>query len=171
VRVRRVSRPSTLTPDSSRLPGLRSADGGSFCNGATLQEEGTWRIQAIRRKGHSWLAAKASLTIEKLDSAYHFIGRCRLIRSADDDDRSAHTGQPVAYVKGAPDVLLALYASAGLDGTAEPSRNRFAPPSSTRMHRSRIRRCACWRWPGRLDREPDAYRAQVGGPWFFGLRP
>ena len=104
--------PSPLTPHPLRLlpPGLRELlTAAVLCNGATLREEnGTWqddwRSDGRRAPG---CGSEGALTIETLDSAYHFLGEVPF-----DPERKMMTivrrtsNGPVAYVKGAPDVLL-----------------------------------------------------------------
>jgi Ca2+-transporting ATPase len=165
--IREAISSSPLTPDPSGLPpGLRDLlTAAVLCNGATLrQEEGTWRILGDPTEGALLVvAAKASLTIEKLDSAYHFIGEVPF-----DPERKMMTivrrtaDGPVAYVKGAPDVLLRHCTHRlALDGTAEPLtesiRAAILDANASFAHQA-LRVLAMAR--RRLDREPDAYRAQ-----------
>ncbi len=84
-----------------------------LCNGATLEqqpEDGTWRILGDPTEGALLVAAaKAGLTAASLDAAHTFLAeipfdperkRMTLVRQTAEG--------PVAFVKGAPDVLLAL---------------------------------------------------------------
>jgi Ca2+-transporting ATPase len=156
-----------LTPNPSCLPlGLRDLlTAAVLCNGAMLrQEEGTWRILGDPTEGALLVvAAKAALTIEKLDSAFSFLGEVPF-----DPERKMMTivrrtpDGPVAYVKGAPDVLLRHCTHRlAMDGTTEPLREsiRIAilDANAAFAHQA-LRVLGMAR--RRLDREPDAYRAQ-----------
>ena len=80
------------------------------------QENGTWHILGDPTEGALLVAAaKASLTIEILESTCHFLGEVPFDAERKMMTIVRRTEQgPVAYFKGAPDVLLtALYASAG----------------------------------------------------------
>jgi Ca2+-transporting ATPase len=159
--------PSLLTPDPSRLPpGLRELlTAAVLCNGATLrQEEGTWRILGDPTEGALLVAAaKATLTIEKLDSAYHFLGEVPF-----DPERKMMTivrrtpDGPVAYVKGAPDVLLRqcthrLVADGMVEALTESTRAAILEANAAFAHQAlRVLSMA----HRRMEREPDAYRAQ-----------
>jgi len=162
--------PVLTQPRPQPEPGSRGAlrellTAAVLCNGATLrQEEGTWRILGDPTEGALLVAAaKAALTIETLDSAYDFLGEVPF-----DPERKMMTivrrtsDGPVAYVKGAPDMLLRLCTHRlTLDGTTEPitesiraaildTNGAFAQQGLRVLgmaHR-------------RLEREPDAYRAQ-----------
>jgi len=153
--------------DPSRLPrGLRDLlTAAVLCNGAILrQEEGTWRILGDPTEGALLVvAAKAALTIETLDSAYHFLGEVPF-----DPERKMMTivrrtpDGPTAYVKGAPDVLLRHCTHRlAMDGTTEPLtesiRAAILDANASFAHQA-LRVLAMARRP--LDREPDAYRAQ-----------
>ena len=159
--------PFPLTPDPSRLPpGLHELLAAAvLCNGAILrEEEGTWRILGDPTEGALLVvAAKAALTIETLDSAYHFLGEVPF-----DPERKMMTivrrtpDGPVAYVKGAPDVLLRHCTHRlAMDGTTEPLtesiRAAILDANASFAHQA-LRVLAMAR--RRLDREPDAYRAQ-----------
>jgi Ca2+-transporting ATPase len=80
-----------------------------LCNGATLQqEEGTWRILGDPTEGALLVAAaKVGLRMEQLNVTHPFLGEVPF-----DPERKMMTivrrtaDGPVAYVKGAPDVLL-----------------------------------------------------------------
>ncbi len=80
-----------------------------LCNGATLQqEEGTWRILGDPTEGALLVAAaKVGLRMEQLNAKHPFLGEVPF-----DPERKMMTivrrtvDGPVAYVKGAPDVLL-----------------------------------------------------------------
>lgn len=160
--------PLPLTPHPLRLlpPALRELlTAAVLCNGATLREEnGTWQVIGDPTEGALLVAAaKAALTIEKLDSAYHFLGEVPF-----DPERKMMTivrrtpDGPVAYVKGAPDVLLRRCTHRlAMDGTAEPItesiRTAILNANAALAHQA-LRVLAMAR--RRLDREPDAYRAQ-----------
>ena len=168
---REISSPenSALSTQHSALtqsPALRDLlTAAVLCNGAMLrQEEGTWRILGDPTEGALLVAAaKAALTIEALDSAYHFLGEVPF-----DPDRKMMTivrrgpDGPVAYVKGAPDVLLRHCTHRlAMDGTTESItesiRTAILDVNASFAHQA-LRVLAMAR--RRLDREPDAYRAQ-----------
>ena len=153
--------------DPSRLPlGLRDLlTAAVLCNGAILrQEEGAWRILGDPTEGALLVvAAKAALTIETFDSAYHFLGEVPF-----DPERKMMTivrrtpDGPTAYVKGAPDVLLRHCTHRlAMDGTTDPLtesiRATILDANASFAHQA-LRVLAMAR--RRLDREPDAYRAQ-----------
>ena len=166
-------------PDPSRLqPALRELlTAAVLCNGATLrQEEGTWRILGDPTEGALLVAAaKASLTIETLDRrSYHFLGEVPF-----DPERKMMTivrrtsNGPIAYVKGAPDVLLrhCTYRLT-LDGVTEPItesiRTAILDANAAFAHQAlRVLGMA----HRRLELEPDSYRAQEleDGLVFLGL--
>ncbi|HEU0067868.1 MAG TPA: cation-translocating P-type ATPase, partial [Nitrospiraceae bacterium] len=147
-----------------------------LCNGALLrQEEGTWRILGDPTEGALLVAAaKASLTIETLDPTYPFLGEVPF-----DPERKMMTivrrtpDGPVAYVKGAPDVLLRHCTHRlAMDGTVEAltesTRNAILDANGAFAHQAlRVLGMA----HRRLDREPDAYRADEleSGLVFLGL--
>ncbi|MBM4121277.1 MAG: cation-translocating P-type ATPase [Nitrospira sp.] len=100
--------PSPVTNDA--LPALRELLIASvLCNGATLREEqGTWRIIGDPTEGALLVAAaKSSLYKDRLEAARPFVGEIPF-----DPERKMMTvlrmatDGPVAYVKGAPDLLL-----------------------------------------------------------------
>ncbi|HMF85294.1 MAG TPA: HAD-IC family P-type ATPase, partial [Nitrospiraceae bacterium] len=67
----------TQNSEPSQSPALRELlTAAVLCNGATLRkEEGSWRILGDPTEGALLVAAaKADLTIETVDSAYHFLG-------------------------------------------------------------------------------------------------
>ncbi len=159
--------PSPLTPDPSPLPaGLRELlTAAVLCNGATLREEnGTWQVFGDPTEGALLVvAAKAALTIETLDQAYHFLGEVPF-----DSERKMMTivrrtpDGPVAYVKGAPDVLLRHCTHRlAMGGTTEPItesiRAGIVDANASFAHQALRVLAIAHR---RLDREPDAYRAQ-----------
>lgn len=95
-----------------------------LCNGATLkQEEGSWRILGDPTEGALLVAAaKAGLRMEELEPRHQFLGEIPF-----DPERKMMTivrrssDAPIAYVKGAPDVLLARCTHRlGTNGTIEP---------------------------------------------------
>ena len=160
------SAPSTQHSALTQSPALRDLlTAAVLCNGAILRrDEGTWRILGDPTEGALLVvAAKAALTIEKLDLAYHFLGEVPF-----DPERKMMTivrrtpDGPVAYVKGAPDVLLQHCTHRlAMDGTIEPItesiRAAILDANASFAHQA-LRVLAMAR--RRLDREPDAYRAQ-----------
>ena len=136
-----------------------------LCNGATLREEnGTWQVIGDPTEGALLVAAaKAALTIETLTSTYHFLGEVPF-----DPERKMMTivrrtsDGPVAYVKGAPDMLLRHCTHRlAMDGTiellTEAIRTSILDANASFAHQAlRVLGMA----QRRLDREPDAYRAQ-----------
>ncbi len=162
--------PVLTHPRPQPEPGSRGAlrdllTAAVLCNGAILRrDEGTWRILGDPTEGALLVvAAKAALTIEKLDLAYHFLGEVPF-----DPERKMMTivrrtpDGPVAYVKGAPDVLLQHCTHRlAMDGTIEPItesiRAAILDANASFAHQA-LRVLAMAR--RRLDREPDAYRAQ-----------
>ncbi len=120
-----TSDPSPVTLDPLHLPeGLRQLLTASvLCNGATLKEdEGSWQILGDPTEGALLVAAaKAGLRMEELEPTHHFLGEIPF-----DPERKMMTivrrslDGPVAYVKGAPDVLLARCTHRlGTNGTIE----------------------------------------------------
>jgi Ca2+-transporting ATPase len=156
----------TQNSEPSQSPALRELlTAAVLCNGAMLrQEDGTWRILGDPTEGALLVvAAKAALTIETFDSVYRFLGEVPF-----DPERKMMTivrqtsGGPVAYVKGAPDVLLRHCTHRlAMDGTAEliteSIRAAILDANGSFAHQA-LRVLAMAR--RRLDREPDAYRAQ-----------
>ena len=155
-----------LTPDPSRLPpGLHNLlTAAVLCNGATLREEkGTWQVIGDPTEGALLIvAAKAALTIETLAKADDFLGEVPF-----DPERKMMTivrrtpDGPVAYVKGAPDILLRHCTHRlAMDGTIEPItesiRAATLEANAAFAHQAlRVLGMA----HRRLEREPDAYRA------------
>ncbi|MEK6640191.1 MAG: HAD-IC family P-type ATPase, partial [Nitrospirota bacterium] len=153
---------SNVSPLSSGLRKLLTA--AVLCNGATLrQENGTWRILGDPTEGALLVvAAKAALTIETLAKAYDFLGEVPF-----DPERKMMTivrrtpDGPVAYVKGAPDMLLRHCTHRlAMDGTIEPItesiRAATLEANAAFAHQAlRVLGMA----HRRLEREPDAYRA------------
>ncbi|TKS62332.1 MAG: HAD family hydrolase [Nitrospira sp.] len=162
--------PLPLTPHPLRLlpPALRELlTAAVLCNGATLRQEegGAWRILGDPTEGALLVAAaKAALTVETLGSANHFLGEVPF-----DSERKMMTmvwrasEGPVAYVKGAPDVLLRHCTHRlTMDGKeellTESIRAAILDANASFAHQA-LRVLAMAR--RRLDREPDAYRAQA----------
>lgn len=136
-----------------------------LCNGASLQQkEGSWRILGDPTEGALLVvAAKTGLRIEQLEPTHRFLGEVPF-----DSERKMMTvvrrtsDGPVAYVKGAPDVLLRHCTHRlATDGTDEPLtesiRAAILDANASFAHQA-LRVLAIAR--RRLDREPDAYRAQ-----------
>ncbi len=156
-----------LTPHASPLTaGLRSLLTASvLCNGASLkQNDGTWQVIGDPTEGALLVvAAKTGLRIEQLEPTHRFLGEVPF-----DSERKMMTvvrrtsDGPVAYVKGAPDVLLRRCTHRlAMDGTDEPLtesiRAALLDANASFAHQA-LRVLAMAR--RRLDREPDAYRAQ-----------
>ena len=155
------------SPDPSCLPpALRELlTAAVLCNGAMLrQEEETWQIIGDPTEGALLVAAaKAALTIETLDSSFHFLGEVPF-----DPERKMMTivrrtpEGPVAYVKGAPDVLLRhcthrLAADGTVEALTEFTRAAILETNGAFAHQAlRVLGMA----HRRLDREPDTYQAQ-----------
>ncbi len=156
----------TQNSEPSQSPALRELlTAAVLCNGATLREEnGTWQVIGDPTEGALLVvAAKAALTIEKLASAYDFLEEVPF-----DPERKMMTivrrtpDGPVAYVKGAPDVLLRHCTHRqAMDGTTEPLtesiRAAILDANAAFAHEA-LRVLGVAR--RRLDREPEAYRAQ-----------
>ena len=160
------SEPRTQNSEPSQSPALRELlTAAVLCNGATLREEnGTSQVIGDPTEGALLVvAAKAALTIDTLDQASHFLGEVPF-----DPERKMMTivrrtaDGPVAYVKGAPDVLLRHCTHRrALDGTAEPlteSSRAAILDTNASFAQEALRVLAMAR--RRLDREPDVYRAQ-----------
>ena len=153
---------SHVSPLPSGLHDLLTA--AVLCNGATLREEkGTWQVIGDPTEGALLVvAAKAALTIETLAKAYDFLGEVPF-----DPERKMMTivrrtpDGPVAYVKGAPDMLLRHCTHRlAMDGTIEPItesiRAATLEANAAFAHQAlRVLGMA----HRRLEREPDAYRA------------
>ena len=163
------SESSALSTQHSALiqsPALRELlTAAVLCNGATLREDkGTWQVIGDPTEGALLVAAaKAELTIERLDSTYCFLGEVpfdperkmmTIVRQAPDGS--------VAYVKGAPDVLLRHCTHRlALDGQVEPltelSRAAILDANASFAHQALRVLAMAHR---RLDGEPKVYRAQ-----------
>ena len=164
------SESSALSTQHSALiqsPALRELlTAAVLCNGATLrQEEGTWKILGDPTEGALLVAAaKAALTIETFDSAYRFLGEVPF-----DPERKMMTivrqtpDGSVAYVKGAPDMLLRHCTHRlTMDGKKElltdSIRDGILDANASFAHQALRVLAMAHR---RLDREPDAYRAEA----------
>ena len=156
---------NTQNIDLSQLPALRELlTAAVLCNGATYREEhGTWQVIGDPTEGALLVAAaKAALTIETLDSASHFLGEVPF-----DPERKMMTivrrtpDGLAAYVKGAPDVLLRhcthrLAADGTVESLTESIRAAILEANAAFAHQAlRVLGMA----HRRLEREPDAYRA------------
>ncbi len=156
----------TQNSEPSQSPALRELlTAAVLCNGATLrQEEGAWRIVGDPTEGALLVAAaKAALTVETLGSANHFLGEVPF-----DSERKMMTivwrasEGPIAYVKGAPDVLLRHCTHRlTMDGKeellTESIRAAILDANASFAHQALRVLAMAHR---RLDREPDVYRAQ-----------
>ena len=155
----------TQNSEPSQSPALRQLlTAAVLCNGATLREEnGTWQVIGDPTEGALLVvAAKAGLTIETLDSAFHFLGEVPF-----DPERKMMTivrrtpDGPAAYVKGAPDILLRhcthrLAADGTIEALTESIRASILEANAAFAHQAlRVLGMA----HRRLDREPDAYQA------------
>jgi len=131
---------------------------------STLREEnGAWQVVGDPTEGALLVvAAKAALTIGTLDSAYHFLGEVPF-----DPERKMMTvvrrtpDGPVAYVKGAPDMLLQHCTHRlAMDGTVEALtesiRTTTLDTNAAFAHQALRVLAMAHR---RLDHEPDVYRA------------
>ncbi len=155
-----------FTPHASPLTtGVREfLTGAVLCNGAMLKEEGgIWQVIGDPTEGALLVAAaKAGLRMEELEPRHPFLGEIPF-----DPERKMMTivrrslDAPVAYVKGAPDVLLSKCSHRlGTNGTIE------ALSDSTRAavldvnaqfahHALRVLGLA----HRRLSKEPDSYHS------------
>ncbi|THI90290.1 MAG: cation-translocating P-type ATPase [Nitrospira sp. CG24A] len=168
--IRETSQPlENLSPFTSHLSPLPSGlrellTAAVLCNGATLREEkGTWQVIGDPTEGALLVAAaKASLTIETLAKADDFLGEVPF-----DPERKMMTivrrtlDGPVAYVKGAPDVLLRrcthrLAADGTVEALTESIRAATLEANASFAHQALRVLAMAHR---RLEREPDAYRA------------
>lgn len=159
--------PLPLPPHASPLTaGLRHLLTASvLCNGATLkQDDGTWQVIGDPTEGALLVvAAKVGLRIEQLETTHCFLGEVPF-----DSERKMMTvvrrtsDGLVAYVKGAPDVLLRHCTHRlAMDGADEPLtesiRAAILEANASFAHQALRVLAVAWR---RLDRAPDAYRAQ-----------
>lgn len=152
--------------------GLREAAGlrhlltaAVLCNGAALrQAEGTWRILGDPTEGALLVAAaKSGLTMDQLEPTHRFLQEVPF-----DPERKRMTvvrqtsEGPVAYAKGAPDVLLKLCAShMTCDGSIEPltdaARRTILEANAAFAHDALRVLAVAHR---RCDSAVDAYRAE-----------
>ncbi len=135
-----------------------------LCNGANLQEdEGSWRILGDPTEGALLVAAaKWSLWKSELEATHPFLGEVPF-----DSERKMMTvvrntpSGPVAFVKGAPDVLLQRCSDyLTLDGYAKPlsdSMREHILAANTGFAQEALRVLAIARRP--LEEEPAQYRA------------
>ncbi|MGE0643158.1 MAG: cation-translocating P-type ATPase [Nitrospira sp.] len=135
-----------------------------LCNGATLKrEEGSWMILGDPTEGALLVAAaKAGLRMEELEPSHHFFGEIPF-----DPERKMMTivrrslDGPVAYVKGAPDVLLARCTHRlGTNGTIEPlsdSTRSTILDANAQFARHALRVLGLAH--RRLPEEPDSYHS------------
>jgi Ca2+-transporting ATPase len=155
-----------LTPHASPLTaGLRNLLTASvLCNGATLkQDNGTWQVIGDPTEGALLVvAAKAGLRMEELERTHRFLGEVPF-----DPERKMMTivrgtsDGPVAYVKGAPDVLLGrcthrLAANGSIEPLSDTVRAAVLEANAGFAHQAlRVLGVA----QRRLVREPDRYRS------------
>ena len=135
-----------------------------LCNGANLQEdEGSWRILGDPTEGALLVAAaKWSLWKSELEATHPFLGEVPF-----DSERKMMTvvrktpSGPVAFVKGAPDVLLQRCSDyLTLDGYAKPlsdSMREHILTANAGFAQEALRVLAIARRP--LEEEPTQYRA------------
>ncbi|MEK6617871.1 MAG: cation-translocating P-type ATPase [Nitrospirota bacterium] len=136
-----------------------------LCNGAVLREEqGTWRIIGDPTEGALLVAAaKLHLLKDQLESEYQFLGEVPF-----DPERKLMTvvrktsGGVVAYVKGAPDMLLTrctryLTAEGTVVSLTEPARQAILSANAAFAHEA-LRVLGVARRP--LETEPGGSRAE-----------
>lgn len=135
-----------------------------LCNGATMkQDNGTWQVIGDPTEGALLVvAAKAGLRVEQLETTHRFLGEVPF-----DPERKMMTivrrtsDGPVAYVKGAPDVLLGRCTHRlAVDGSIEPlldaARAAVLEANERFAHQAlRVLGLA----QRRLAREPDRYHS------------
>lgn len=135
-----------------------------LCNGSTLKEEGgIWQVIGDPTEGALLVAAaKAGLRMEELEPSHQFLGEVPF-----DPERKMMTivrrssNAPVAYVKGAPDVLLSKCSHRlGTNGTIEvlSDSTRAAVLDANAQfahHALRVLGLA----HRRLSKEPDSYHS------------
>jgi P-type Ca2+ transporter type 2C len=158
--------PLPLTPHASPLTaGLRHLLTASvLCNGATLkQDHGTWQVIGDPTEGALLVAAaKAGLRMEALETTHRFLGEVPF-----DPERKMMTivrrtpDGPVAYVKGAPDVLLGRCTHRlSANGSIEPLSDRVRTAvleANARFARQALRVLGIGE--RRLVSEPDRYHS------------
>lgn len=148
------------------LPGgvSRLLTAAVLCNGAMLRrEEGTWRILGDPTEGALLVAAaKAAYTMEQLEPTHRFLGEVPFDPERKRMTIVRHTPEgPVAFVKGAPDVLLQHCTSRMTrDGAVEPLtesiRQTILGANTTFAHEAlRVLGMA----QRRFEKVPEAYRA------------
>ena len=135
-----------------------------LCNGATVKErEGTWQVIGDPTEGALLVAAaKAGLRMEELEPTHQFLGEVPF-----DPERKMMTivrqssDGPVAYVKGAPDVLLGRCTHRlGPNETIEPlsdSTRASVLDANAQFARHALRVLGLGQ--RRLARNPDSYHS------------
>jgi Ca2+-transporting ATPase len=136
-----------------------------LCNGARLkQENGTWRVIGDPTEGALLVAAaKAAITMEALEGTHRFLGevpfsperkRMTIVRQTPEG--------PVAFVKGAPDILLQRCTSLMTgDGKTEPlteDRRRAILDVNAGFAHAALRVLALAQ--RRLESVPESYRQE-----------
>lgn len=167
---REASAPTPLPfapyPSPGLDPGLRRLlTAAVLCNGATLrQEDGTWRVIGDPTEGALLVgAAKAAITMESLEPTHRFLGevpfsperkRMTIVRQTPEG--------PVAFVKGAPDILLQRCASLMTsDGKIErltEDRRRAILDANAGFAHAALRVLGLAQRP--LELEPDSYQQE-----------
>ena len=155
---------SPIADQAAHVSGVRQLlTAGVLCNGASLQQgEAGWQVLGDPTEGALLVAAaKVGLRADGLEPAHPFLGEVPF-----DPTRKMMTivrrteGGPVAYVKGAPDVLLQRCTHRlSLDGTVEPltdSARAAVLEANAGFARQALRVLGLAM--RRLDREPEAYR-------------
>lgn len=152
-------------PTSNVQPSLRELlTAAVLCNGATLKEvDGTWQVIGDPTEGALLVAAtKAGLRMEELEPTHQFLGEVPF-----DSERKMMTivrqssDGPVAYVKGAPDVLLGrcthrLGPNGTIDPLSESTRTSILAANAHFAHHA-LRVLSLGQ--RRLAREPDSYHS------------
>lgn len=176
--IREIDRqPSPSTQHPALNPGLRQVlTAAVLCNGATLrQENGTWQVIGDPTEGALLVvAAKAAITMESLEPTHRFLGevpfdpgrkRMTIVRQTPEG--------PVAFVKGAPDVLLQrctsrMTSDGKIETLTEDLRRSIFGINAGFAHEA-LRVLALAR--RNLGAVPDAYRAEEleGDLVFLGL--
>lgn len=161
-----LSDPSSERPSSAAFPsGLRQLLAASvLCNGATLQQnEGGWHILGDPTEGALLVvAAKAGLRMEELEPTHQFLGEVPF-----DPERKMMTivrqtvDGAVAYVKGAPDVLLGrcthrLAVDGALERLSDTARAAILDANARFAHQA-LRVLGIGQ--RRLVHEPDSYHS------------
>jgi P-type Ca2+ transporter type 2C len=157
-----ISSEPVVSLPSAGLGELLSA--AVLCNGATMkQDNGTWQVIGDPTEGALLVvAAKAGLRIEQLETTHRFLGEVPF-----DPERKMMTivrrtsDGPVAYVKGAPDVLLGRCTHRlAADGSIEPlsdAARAAVVDANERFARQALRVLGVAQ--RRLAREPDRYHS------------